>query len=73
MFKRIPDPPDTKLLPYQKLLTPEALSEAATAEGLRDMQGLAARIFGGRSAAEPGPKLMDGIPPTAPNSMNNLQ
>jgi len=31
-----------------------ALNKAAIADGLRDMQGLAARFFGGRSAAEPG-------------------
>jgi len=30
------------------------LSEAANANGLRDMQGLAARFSGGRSEAEPG-------------------
>jgi len=30
------------------------MMKAATAHGLRDMQGLAARFFGGRSAAEPG-------------------
>jgi len=33
---------------------PEALNSVAVADGLRDMQGLAARFFGGRSAAEPG-------------------
>jgi len=38
----------------QKLPVPEALNSVSTADGLRDMQGLAARFFGGRSAAEPG-------------------
>jgi len=33
---------------------PEAPGKAVKADGLRDMQGLAARFFGGRSAAEPG-------------------
>jgi len=37
-----------------KMPAPEVLSAAANADGLRDMQGLAARFFGGRSAAEPG-------------------
>jgi len=32
----------------------EALNKVINADGLRDMQGLAARFFGGRSAAEPG-------------------
>jgi len=38
----------------QTLPTPAALTNAASAQRLRDMQGLAARFFGGRSAAEPG-------------------
>jgi len=32
---------------------PPQLNNVAKADGLRDMQGLAARFFGGRSAAEP--------------------
>jgi len=31
-----------------------AAAQCSIADGLRDMQGLAARFFGGRSAAEPG-------------------
>ena len=42
------------VLSQQKLPAPEALNKAVIADGLRDMQGLAARFFGGRSAAEPG-------------------
>jgi len=39
---------------YSKIMSaPEALSKVANADGLRDMQGLAARFFGGRSAAQP--------------------
>jgi len=37
-----------------KLPVTEVMSKAAVADGLRDMQGLAARFFGGRSEAEPG-------------------
>ena len=43
-----------KLLQYKTLPAPEGLSKDSTADGLRDMQGLAARFFGGRSVAEPG-------------------
>ena len=39
---------------YRTLPAPEALSKGPIADGLRDMQGLAARFFGGRSVAEPG-------------------
>jgi len=42
-----------KCLPYKRLHAPEVLNKAASADGLRDMQGLAARFFGRRSAAEP--------------------
>jgi len=43
---------------------PEVLRGAANADGLRDMQGLAARLFGGRSAAEPGVARTKAEPPS---------
>jgi len=57
----------------QKLPAPEALNSDSTADGLRDMQGLAARLFGGRSVAEPG-EARTGVDerwilPTAPSKL----
>jgi len=45
---------DNKKASHHKTLpAPEAMRKAVNADGLRDMQGLAARFFGGRSAAKP--------------------
>jgi len=55
MFRRISDPPKQETVCNNKTMpAQEAPGKNSTVDGLRDMQGLAARFFGGRSAAEPG-------------------
>jgi len=49
--------PDKKLLEYRKIACTGTKRQRMRLSLQRDMQGLAARFFGGRSAAEPGLKL----------------